>query len=79
MTKLAIGWGSGGVQLLAGVFRKRIPVLTASALILVGMMVLTGRFDRVMTGAEAGKAHCAAVSEESPSPPVSEPVDHDLP
>ena len=40
-----VGIGTG-VQLLAAGFRKRLPVVTAVALILVGVVVLAGRLDR---------------------------------
>ena len=54
-----------GVQLLAGGFRKRLPVVTAIALILVGVVVLAGGIDRL--DADAAAEHCHPVEATAPA------------
>jgi len=46
-----------GVQLLAGGFRRRLPVVTAIALILVGVVVLAGGVDRLGVSDAAEPCH----------------------
>ena len=68
---ILVGLGTS-VQLLAGTFRKKIPVLTSIALIVVGLVVLAGRFDRGMLGADETCPHCSAAEQSS----ANEAVDH---
>ncbi len=61
---ILVGIGTG-VQLLAGGFRKRVPVLTAVALILVGVVVLAGGVGRL--DADAAAEHCHPVDTAAPA------------
>jgi sulfite exporter TauE/SafE len=54
-----------GVQVLAGGFRKRLPVVTAIALILVGVVVLAGGVDRL--DADTGAEQCHPAETASPA------------
>lgn len=62
---ILVGIGTG-VQLLAGGFRKRLPVVTAIALILVGVVVLAGGVGRLGSGGSA--EHCHPVEAAAPAP-----------
>lgn len=72
MLVMAVFWGGTvpvlagigtGVQLLTGGFRKRLPVVTALALILVGVMVLAGGVDRLGIAAEDEPCHPAETAQ----------------
>ncbi len=67
---ILVGIGTS-VQLLAGSVRKKIPVLTSIALIVVGLVVLVGRFDRVMAG-PGDPTQCCDTEQGA----ASETVDH---